>query len=105
MATAEYREEMDLLAEFLEDCCEIGEGLTVQKKTLYLTYTDWCEGFRQKPVGYNLFCRQLSERGYVAQPRWLTQGNTKKSVRVWIGIGLTTVGPLNRSPNTAWGQR
>lgn len=105
MATAEYREEMDLLAEFLEDCCEVGDGLTVQKKTLYLTYTDWCEGFRQKPVGYNLFCRQLSERGYVAQPRWITQGNAKKSVRVWIGIGLGVSTPINRSPNTARGNR
>ena len=104
MATAEYREEMDLLAEFLEDCCEVAESLTVKKKTLYLTYTDWCEGFRQKPVGYNLFCRQLSERGFVAQPRWFTQGNVKKSIRVWVGLGLTTVGPLNRAPNTAWGQ-
>ena len=105
MATKEYREEMDMLAEFLEECCNLGDDNTVAKKKLYLAYTDWCETFRQRPMGYNLFCRQLSERGYAAQPRWLMKGNTKKSVRVWVGIELTTVGPLNRSPNTAWGQR
>ena len=105
MATAEYREEMDMLSEFLEDCCELNETLTVKKKTLYLNYTDWCEAFRQKPLGYNLFCRQLSERGFVAQPRWFTQGNTRKSFRVWIGIGLSVSGVVNRAPNTAWGNQ
>lgn len=91
MATLEYRQEMDVLAEFFEDCCEIGPKQYVPTKTLYLTYTDWCEGFRQKPTGYKLFGRQLSERGYRSHPKYVTVGNTKKSVRVWIGIGLITV--------------
>ena len=102
MATAEYREEMDVLAEFIEECCDVAPEHMVQKKALYLAYTDWCEGFRQRPTGYNLFCRQLSERGYISQPRYVMVGPTKKSTRVWLGIGLVTAGvkPLIRP--SAW---
>ena len=91
-ATKEYREEMDLLAEFLEECCYLGEQYFTTKKSLYIAYVDWCEGFHQRAVGYNLFCRQLSERDFRAQPRRITEGNTKKSARVWLGIGLRAAG-------------
>jgi phage/plasmid-associated DNA primase len=104
MATDEYREEMDMLAEFLGDCCVFGAKQFVQKKALYLAYTDWCEGFRQRPMGYSLFCRQLSERGYTSQPRYVKVGNTKKSVRVWIGIGLRVDAGASvpRSETSVW---
>ena len=104
MATQEYREEMDVLAEFLEDCCVIEAKQFVQKKALYLAYTDWCEGFRQRPTGYSLFCRQLSERGYTSQPRYVKVGNIKKSVRVWIGIGLRVDAGASvpRSETSVW---
>jgi len=98
-ATDEYRAEMDLLAEFFEECCYLGEQYMTPKKSLYIAYVDWCEGFHQRAVGYNLFCRQLSERDFRAQPRWMQQGSSKKSVRVWLGIGLRaagTVTSLNR---------
>lgn len=93
-ATKEYREEMDLLAEFFEECCYLGEQYATPKKALYIAYVDWCETFHQRPVGYNLFGRQLSERDFRSQPRYITQGNVKKSVRVWLGVGLRTAGTV-----------
>ena len=88
MATDEYREEMDMLAEFMSECCVLGPKEYTAKKALYIAYFDWCEGFHQKPVGYSLFQRQLSERGYRAQPRYLSTGNSRRSERCWVGIGL-----------------
>ena len=100
-ATDEYREEMDLLAEFFEECCYLGEQYMTPKKSLYVAYSDWCEGLRQRPVGYNLFCRQLSERDFRSQPRWMQQGSAKKSVRMWLGIGLRTAGTVTSTNRLA----
>tara|TARA_Y100001963_G_C6787009_1_gene453389 strand:+ start:1316 stop:3775 length:2460 start_codon:yes stop_codon:yes gene_type:complete len=97
-ATKEYREEMDMLAEFIEDCCELGKKEFVPKKALYIAYVDWCEGFRQKPMGYNLFARQMSERNFRSHPRYLQVGSRKKSIRVWSGISLNLDSAALRGP-------
>ena len=103
MATDEYREEMDVLAEFLSECCVLGPKEYTAKKALYIAYVDWCEGFHQRPVGYSLFCRQLSERGYRAEPRYQVNGNSRRSARCWVGIGMriTATQTLVASENRA----
>ena len=88
MATSEYREEMDMLAEFLSEACILGAGEATPKKDLYIAYKSWCDSFYQKPVGYPLFGRQLSERGFRAMPRYIHNGNVRRSVRSWVGIGI-----------------
>jgi len=40
-ATREYREESDPLSEFLESCCELGEGKSELSSRLYKTYIAW----------------------------------------------------------------
>lgn len=41
-AIAEYRDQNDWFAMFLEDCCEVGEGLTVPSGDFYNEYRNWC---------------------------------------------------------------
>ena len=84
LATDEYREEMDVLADFMEECCNLDEDHAVPLKILYLAYADWCEELRQKPQNYRLFNRQLRERNFKSTNRRF--GSEVKNS--WVGIGL-----------------
>ncbi|QDP63042.1 MAG: putative DNA primase [Prokaryotic dsDNA virus sp.] len=84
LATDEYREEMDVLAEFMGEHCLIGPQHSVSQKDIYLAYADWCEDLRQKPQNYRLFNRQLKERDF--ETRSVRVGG--KVIRAWVGIGL-----------------
>jgi len=88
LATAEYRDEMDVLSEYMEDRCVIGKGQRVIKKQLYLDYAEWCEEMLQRPQNYSLFNRQLSERDFQSKVTSMMVNGTRKSVRVWEGISL-----------------
>tara|TARA_R110000737_G_scaffold249267_3_gene259229 strand:+ start:17 stop:862 length:846 start_codon:yes stop_codon:yes gene_type:complete len=87
-ATAEYRDEMDVLSEYMEDRCVIGKGQRVIKKQLYLDYAEWCEDMLQRPQNYSLFNRQLSERDFQSKVTSTMVNGSRKSVRVWEGISL-----------------
>ncbi len=85
-ATAEYREEMDILAGFLDDLCELTFDWNdrVQSATLYEHYVIWCKGQREKegeevvPINRKLFGMKLTERGL---KREKTGGN-----HYWLGL-------------------
>ncbi len=80
-ATAQYREEMDALAGFIEECCEIGESYQVDKGRLYERYTEWCRDNDELPIQKKAFGSRLKERG-------VTDGRTK-GVRFWVGVTMT----------------
>jgi P4 family phage/plasmid primase-like protien len=84
VATEEYREEMDVLSDFMEELCIIGESHRIAQKELYLAYVDWCEELKQKPQNYRLFNRQLKERDY----KTITTSVNGSALRVWQGISL-----------------
>jgi putative DNA primase/helicase len=44
-ARNEYKEQMDLLAEWLEECCEVGDNLFAESKELWAS---WCEFAKQR---------------------------------------------------------
>lgn len=70
-ATAEYRDEMDILAGFLDDVCELTFDWNdrIQSGTLYEHYNIWCqnqrkaEGEEVTPINRKLFGMKLTERG------------------------------------------
>ena len=84
IATEEYREEMDVLSDFMEELCIIGESHRIPQKELYLAYVEWCEELKQKPQNYRLFNRQLKERDY----KIFTTSVGGVAIRVWQGISL-----------------
>jgi putative DNA primase/helicase len=70
-ATKAYREEMDLLLDFLEDRCITAEQLKRPVKAiyeavgaLYKEYVPWCENEGQKAVTPKTFGQLLAERGF-----------------------------------------
>ncbi len=62
-ATEDYRKEMDILSDFLQECCHQISGIRVNATELYNTYKDWCHRSGEHPRSQKLFGGQLTERG------------------------------------------
>jgi putative DNA primase/helicase len=79
-ATEAYRDEMDSLSEFLNDCCVMGENHQATVSELYNRYETWCQSNGEQAQPAKWLRAQLIDRGG-------TQGRDKKR-RFWRGIGL-----------------
>jgi P4 family phage/plasmid primase-like protien len=82
-ATNKYREEMDLLADFLKECCRKKSSEFVAVSELYKAYMAWCESNDIKPLGKNNFNQKLTEKGF-------TKDSGTGNKTIWRGIGLLT---------------
>ena len=83
VATKQYRSDMDILAEFIEDFCEENKDITTPCKALYLRFKEWseAEGLRDREIwSKSTLSRRLKERGFLQVH---LDGN-----RVWRGISL-----------------
>lgn len=83
-ATAEFRAEMDMLAEFLTDCCVVGPDTSAWAKDLYGAYESWAEdqGLKDKErLGQRGFGLALSERGF-------KRDRSTHGRHLWRGLGL-----------------
>jgi putative DNA primase/helicase len=80
-ATLAYRDEEDILAEYLQDCCVLKATATVAKGDLHENYKQWCEKTGCQPVSQKTLRTRLMERG-------ITEGKSG-SIRYWRGIGLS----------------
>jgi putative DNA primase/helicase len=80
LATEEYRGDMDILGDFLEERCLISEHVRARNAELYGDYEKWSEQERRHAVTQKTFSMRLQERGFrtkrTRQGRW------------WLGIGL-----------------
>jgi putative DNA primase/helicase len=85
-ATAEYRSEQDLLGDFLDECCDKGEGLTVTHADLMFDYKLWAERQGIEPLGGRRISESLAERGFVRMRR-------HAGTRGWKGLALQVSDP------------
>ena len=81
-ATDEYRNEMDLLNDFIQDCCIEGTDFNVPSKNLYQAYIKWCEGNGEFQLKQASFGRKLREKSFVSKQLG------KKRTRSWVGLDL-----------------
>jgi putative DNA primase/helicase len=79
-ATDEYRGEMDVIGNFIQERCVQKEELSVNLKKLYKAYSDWCEDNNEHPISERFFTLRLKEMSF-KQSRTSTE-------RFWNGIGL-----------------
>jgi len=63
-ATAEYRDENDVLRDFLEERCIEDPNASISKKELYQAYVDWSTFNTEKTLSKGTFLRLIEERGY-----------------------------------------
>lgn len=101
-ATRDYRREMDVLGDFFEELCTIGEGLgPTPHQNLYALYADWADRQGMRRLSSNLFGRRLAERP------GLRRDPSHHGYR-WHGIAIAgqpqqTNMPIASSPNPSPG--
>jgi putative DNA primase/helicase len=84
-ATQEYRDDMDVLSNFILTKCVEGPGITVFSTPLYNEYKQWADAAGEFVLSQTKFSTRLKERGY--QKKETKRGN------VWYGIGLRSDDP------------
>ena len=82
-ATAGYRMEMDVLGQFIEDCCLTGSQYRVKASDLYEAYQHWCHEQGVQGEVQRSWGMRLTERGYESGK---VQGRSW-----WKGIALLQV--------------
>ncbi len=81
VATAEYREESDVVERFIDAECIVREGQSVGATILYDFFVGWCRSNDQSSMSQTAFGTRLAEKGYQKKPD--SKGRT-----VYHGIGL-----------------
>ena len=78
-ATSDYRDEMDILGAFLEECCIIQDVARVRAGHLYNAYREWCDSNGMRASNSTVFGRRMTERGF---------DKVKSNHVYYLGIGL-----------------
>ncbi len=63
-ATAEYREQQDRLAGFIDDRCEVAPNYSCKFASLYDDYKKWCAENADTPISSKTFADRLDEKGF-----------------------------------------
>jgi putative DNA primase/helicase len=62
-ATTAYRDDQDILGDWLRERCHIGPTLTAAKRNVYLDYLNWAQANGHAPMSKNRLSRRLDDRG------------------------------------------
>lgn len=65
-ATEDYRNEMDPVTDFIEDCCIQDPALVTPSTDLYTAYNQWCVVHREKTGSSKAFGTALERKGFPA---------------------------------------
>ncbi|MGI6102308.1 MAG: phage/plasmid primase, P4 family [Bacillota bacterium] len=81
-ATDKYRQEMDVLGDFIDECCYVDVSAIASAQDLYDEYREWCETTGERAQTRTWFGRRLGDRGFERE---------KRSGKIWwLGIGLNS---------------
>jgi putative DNA primase/helicase len=64
-ATDEYRGEMDIIGNFLKECCVQRPGAAIRARELFQVYQDWCDENNEMATSKRMFGLRLKELGMV----------------------------------------
>lgn len=82
-ATEIYRDEMDIIGQFIGERCLLGPGYHATAKSLYSAFSEWSEAQGEKrPMSQQAFGMRLTERG-------LERKRGTGGFFSWLGIGLS----------------
>ena len=89
-ATESYRQDMDVLAAFLTECCVTHRHCEASAADLYLAYTQWCERSGEFAEKQRKFGMRLTERGY---ERYSNNGTWYRGVGLKVTEGTEPTEP------------
>ena len=79
-ATKEYRCEMDIIGDWIDECCVEGPALQASMKDVYSSYRAWCKSSGHYPFSKKRFGQRLRDRG-------ITDGRESWG-RFYVGLAL-----------------
>jgi len=79
--TAIYRSEMDILGDFLDDCCIVERTAKVAHGELYQVYEEWCRQNDEESITKKMLTVELQGRNFVSK-----RGHAGK--KMWHGLAL-----------------
>jgi len=82
-ATEGYRDESDILGDFISECCVVDEYEQASGGRIYEAYTAWCKANGHEPDNATVLGRKLTERGFPAR--------TAQGTKIRDGIELTAI--------------
>ena len=91
-ATLEYREESDVLQEFIADKCAVGEGKIVQATRLAKALSDWCKDMGLYRISRSKLIEYLQSKNFTKKR--LTSG-AEKGETFWSGLSLKSSDEVN----------
>jgi putative DNA primase/helicase len=80
-ATKDYREEMDTLGAFLQECCVVLDSATVKSTKLANAYQHWCKETTSPNLSNSGFIAAMEQRGFIRD-----RGHANQYY--WHGLGL-----------------
>ena len=83
-ATREYRDDMDLLAQFIQERCIVDPAAQVWASELYAEYKHWCEECGLHAVSHKRLGREIGQR--------FKKGPSTKGRVVYKGLKLAESG-------------
>ena len=81
-ATAEYRDDMDSIQTFINECLEVdaSQKSRLENSVLYATYEKWCAKNNEHLMSHKWLSTQMQEKGF---PKHLSNGS-----RFWPGLSV-----------------
>lgn len=86
VATQNYKEEMDVIGDFIDERCLPGAGRRCTHSSLYEEYVAYCKANNEYILTSKAFAQRIADRGYVR--------TRKKDSRWWEGIGIKANTPF-----------
>lgn len=89
-ATAQYREDQDIIGAFIKECCDTGEPKNIRDtaKNLYTKYVKYCEDASEPPKKQRSFGDALKERGFVNKTEDGKEIRASNGAAMWAGVAL-----------------
>jgi len=88
VATAAYRDEQDIVRQWVSECCTEGPSRKMKKDDAYRSYRSWCESNGHRPMAKGRFTRRLGACKYPLLPDKRTIG----------GVALKQVDTVTAAP-------
>lgn len=82
-ATESYRKDMDVLGDFIDNCCVVSPTAQASAKELYARYTTWGKESGEHVISQKRLGQALAERGF-------TRKKTERGIS-WLGLCLSDV--------------
>jgi putative DNA primase/helicase len=79
-ATDEYRSDMDVIGNFVKDCCIQKSGIMTKVRDLYKAYQQWCVDNNEHTVSERFLSLRLQEIGF--------ERSRNSETRFWKNIGI-----------------